>query len=253
MTTWLLPSLWRKSLTAQRFQTWSSWLMGSVSMFTKLCWKSGTQEQEMWKCQSVPLGYYDYVATRQHHKLSRRRTETVSRFSSLVTAHFFFALFLKNDFLTRAACFSILVFILVTCIFAFSGFAWSWVMKALAITALGFSEIHFVIVNYRNIRQTNLFLFIVQPSWQRTHWATFLCLMNLPHTPWNAALPIFKLHLLDSVSPSFLLMSRGSKDRPIVFLFSFYNHTCTQSICIPGSLLFCTVSRKEPDCLRRQP
>ncbi len=48
-----------------------------------------------------------------------------------------------------------------------------------------------------------------------------------------AVLPVFKLHLLDCISSSFLLVSSGSKDRPIVFLFSFYNHTWAQSICIP--------------------
>ena len=42
-TTWPWLSLWRRSLTAQTFPTWSSWWMGSASMFTKLCWKSGTE------------------------------------------------------------------------------------------------------------------------------------------------------------------------------------------------------------------
>lgn len=59
-------------------------------------------------------------------------------------------------------------------------------------------------------------------------------------------LPIFKLHLLDSVFPSFLLMSGGSKDRPIVFRFPFYNHTWTESICIPVPCSFAwSVGRRQ--------
>lgn len=50
-------------------------------------------------------------------------------------------------------------------------------------------------------------------------------------------MPIFKLHLLDAVSSSFLLMPRGSKGRPIVSRFSFYNHTWTYNIRI---LVFCS-------------
>ncbi len=65
----------------------------------------------------------------------------------------------------------------------------------------------------------------------------------------NAVLPIFKLHLLDSVSSSFLLMSWGSKDRPIVSCFSFYNHTWIQSICIPVPCSFAlSVGRSQTVC-----
>lgn len=65
----------------------------------------------------------------------------------------------------------------------------------------------------------------------------------------NAVLPIFKRHLLDSISSSFLLMSWGSKGRPIVFRFSFYNHTWIQSICIPVPCSFTlSVGRSQAVC-----
>lgn len=79
MTTWLLHSLWRRSSTAQRFQTWSSWLMGSASMFTKPCWKSGTEKREVttWSgvsCQDGGLVWLTVRGTREtDHQSSWQR------------------------------------------------------------------------------------------------------------------------------------------------------------------------------------
>lgn len=72
MTTWLSRSLWRRSSTAPRSQTWSSWWMASVSMFTRPCWKSGTITKSIPETNEHRVGIkVALVTTRSRLSVSR--------------------------------------------------------------------------------------------------------------------------------------------------------------------------------------
>lgn len=83
-----------------------------------------------------------------------------------------------------------------------------------------------LIVNYRSLKsiQLNIFFFICAAIMTTNTPMHFSVVMNLTYVL-SAVFPVFKLHLRDTVSLSFLSKSWGSKDGPIVSRAAFYNHT----------------------------